>query len=322
MATIYFNSEILGHRVPIAESIRGFCFRPLHYFLEGKTRTWTGVGFRESKETYPADQKNWPASLKMAVLVLPGLAVGTAAAAAALARWCLSLDFPNLCSALFKESQDSFYSKEDKTNLFTAPMYELTTEFSPNQSHAALHAKWSALISCVTSPDRWKDAAVRTEFGQILEEAYKEMNLVFQHAAKAAGNDPAKMAKLMSAQYIYTNRGPENYCRAFFYGSIGGMYYAVRTSLWFEKNENDFRWVFDGREIDRSLSSKNTKPFFTPGTPEYRWRRLYNDACGFIDRYPGLREALQTEDDRFLKCAIPDFSPSIAPSSWTDVPTC
>jgi hypothetical protein len=324
MASIYFNSEIVGHNVPYTERFRGLCFRPLHYFFEGKTRTWTGGCFRETQDSYPAAQKTWPTSLKMVVLIVPALIVGTIAAVVAMVEWYFSGTLPSLRSALTEEAEVApVYTKADAADPFVAPTYELRADFSPNKSHEALHGRWFAFISKLTSADSWKDPAIRSEFGEILEEAYKEMNLIFQHAAKAAGNDPARMAELMIAQHVYSDRDGENYCRAFFYGSIGPIFNAVRTRKYFEKADGGgLSQVRNWDHHRDALSWKNAKAFFTSGTPEYRWRRLYNDACALMDRYPGLREALKKGDDRFLKCAIPDFSPSSGSSSWSDVPTC
>lgn len=320
MVALYFNSEIVGYSVPCIEKFRGLCFRPLHYFLEGETRTWDGFKFILTQDSYSTNQKSCLNSFKMAVLIVPALIIGTIATIVALAQWFFEGKLSKLHSAFVKDSLILAGDEVDKKTPFTIPTYELTAEFSPNASHKNLGSKFFAFIAKLTTADKWKDPSIRLEFGQMIEEAHKEMTLLFQHAAKAANNDPIKMESLMSAQHVWSDKEGENYCRAFFYISIGTMYYAIRTSRFFEKTQRGFDPV--DKHFADSLKPKNSKPFFTPGTAEYRWRRLYNDACSLIDRYPGLREAFKKKEDRFLNCAIPDFSSSTAPSGWTDRPTC
>jgi hypothetical protein len=296
MATIYFNSEFVGPNVPYAEKFRGLCFRPLHYFFEGQTRLFYRRSF-DSNLSYPADQKNWPTSLKMAILIVPGLIVGTIAAVVSMVEWffCYQLhDFrPALNHAWIEQHEKPIYVKQDQETPFVAPTYALTDDFSPNKSHAELD-KMMVANSKKAGTLGWENSEFRAELDRVMTEAHKEMHLIFKHAAKAANNDPTQMANLMAAQHNSDPDG-ENYCRAFFYGSIGQVYYAI--------------------------SANNTKPSFTPGTLEYRWRRLHNDACALIDQYPGLREALKKRDNRFLTCAIPHLYPSSAPSAWDDCPT-
>ncbi len=317
MASIYFNSEFIGDKVPCTERFRGLCFRPLHYFFEGKTRTWD-KGCFGTQDSYPANQKSWPTALKMAILIVPGLIVGTIAAVVAYVHWYFTWNLDLFHGALNREwvakYETPVYVKKDQDTPFIAPSYELPADFSLNQSHTALYHRWFTFISKLTSPESWKNPAIRTEFGALIEAAYKEMDLLLQHAAKAAGNDPAKMAQLMADEH---KPREENYCRVFFRGSIGPMYYAAWARECFEKTEGGgLTKGSNNKQHQDAMSSENTQPFFTPSTSEYRWRRLYNAACALIDRYPGLREALKLEDERILNCAFPHLSPSSECSDW------
>lgn len=324
----YLNSEFAG-RVPWTEKARSICFRPVHYFCGGKTyfigvdRSWNETW--ETSESYPANQHHWKNTIRMAVLIIPALAVGTVAAVIAYVRMQFwfpdSHTYNNLWRVWAQKEEPPFFKKADTENSFVIPTYQLTDDFSPNKSHKDLSKKWFAFMGKINQKESWKSSVIRAECGQLIEEAYKEMCLMFQHAAKAANNDPVKMAELMAEQHVYSNRDGENYCRCFFYSSIGSMYCAIRTLLCFKYNKENqsYSHVYPNSNW---LKWEQSKPFFTPNEPEYHWRRLYNSACGLIDAYPGLREALDKSDSRFAKCARPDYSPSTRPSSWDDRPSC
>lgn len=312
---LYLNSEIVSG-VHCIEKVRGFCFRPVHYFCAGKTRVLAGYHFEKSEESYsyPITRRSCAASIKMAILIVPGLIVGIIAAVVSVVHCFFSRQYYGFKSALTKEVEESLHVKEDSLNPFPVPAYELTPDFSLNKSHDILHKKWVSFISKLTSANSWKQTAMRKEFGELIDEAYKEMDLMLQHAANAANNDPKKMAELMIDQKVWGNKTGENYCLAFFYGSIGDMYSLIREGKYYKVNKSGgLEEVYDVKHLLASLKWNNTKPFFTPGTPEYRWRRLYNAACDLINKYPGLREALQEADKRFVKCAQPDFTPSRLP---------
>jgi hypothetical protein len=273
-------------------------------------------------ESYPKSTKSGLALLRNAVLLLPGVFVGAIVTIAAIAEWCLRCQFPYLRSELVDAAETQIYTQADQATPFTPPTYVLPPSFSINQSHAALRRRWYDFCSRITSSDKWQDPAIRREFGEILADAHQEMHLLFQHAARAAGNEPQRMAQLMEDQHVWSDPDGENYCRAFFYSSIGPMFYAVRMAEYYQRDGDR---LFPARDfypqMETQLKWENAKPFFTPGTPEYRWRRLYNDACGLIDRYPGLKEALRRADSRFVFNAFPHHTPSAQPCSWTSRPT-
>ncbi|MBA3957560.1 MAG: hypothetical protein H0X51_04085 [Parachlamydiaceae bacterium] len=325
MTSIYFNSEIVG-AVPYAERFRSFCCRPLHYFCDGKIREFSYGRLRSrTEESYTTDQKNCLKTLKMAVLIIPGLIVGTIAAVVAAVAWRFNSQLSQLRYGLnviwLEKYEKPIYMKRDLESSFKAPTYELTADFSLNRSHEQLKQKWIAFLSKITSKDSWKTPSIRKEFDEIISEAHKEMHLLFQHAAKASGNDPTRMAQLMAEQHVYSDRNGENYCRAFFFNSIGYMYNAARHRTHFATTAEGLDEVRDNNSYQNAMRSENTTPFFTPGTDEQRWRLLYNDACGLIDQYPGLRAPLYQEDSRFSKCATPHASPSLGFASWNDTPT-
>lgn len=320
----YLNREFAGY-VPCIEKFRSICFRPLHYFFEGKTyflRYSRDDTVRwESYESYPADQHTRSNNLKMAVLIIPALAVGVVATIITwiYTHFCwFSTEYSNLRSRLAAIEETPIFRASDALTNFELPIVELSENFSLNESHAALSRRWDSFIEKLPSRDSWKNPAIRTECGQLIEGAYVEMVLVFKHAARAANNDPEKMAKLMARTHISSDINGENYCRCFFYKSIGSIYFAARVALGFAKDRNG---RFDRIYPSGRLTWRDSQPFFTAGAPEYRWRRLYNAACALIDEYPGLREALNKEDYRFLTCAKPDYTASNWPSDWLDRPT-
>lgn len=311
----YLNREFDGN-VPYTERFRSICFRPLHYFFEGKTYVlpeWDGDKW-EVSESYPADQHNGLNTLKMAVLIIPATAVGIVLSIIAWIRmqFWYSNSYNNLWTKLAALEETPFFQKND--TFFELPNVQLPENYSPKKSHDALSERWINFIGKLQSKENWKDMTIRAECGQLIEDAYVDMVLLLKHAAKTAKDNPAEMANLM----FDLNRVGDNYCLFFFYNSIGRMYFAAKLSLSFKKNQrNGFDYIMPG---SNQLTWKESGPFFTQGTPEYRWRRLYNAACALIDQYPGLREALDKKDHRFSTCAKPDYTPSNWPSSWSDRP--
>lgn len=317
----YLNSEFVGD-VPCEERLRSICFKPIHYFFGGTTRVikrdlstnWEEL-WESYYESYPAAQHNYLIAFKMVILIVPSLVVGLIAAIVVYVERSFHAQrhLPNLWRRLSEQEELPFYIQADKEMPFAAPHYELLNNISQTQSHQTfldLSDRWIAFISKLKSADCWENPAVRLECSQFIEDAYKEMYLLFQHAAKVANRDPERMAHIM---FELTPVGDNN-SRGFFYRSITSMYFSARLSLYYFKKEDNGRYTKVYPDLNSGLVSwSQSKSFFTPSTPEYRWRRLYNSACDLIDAYPGLRKALSKQMD---PTPIPDYTPSRWPSDW------
>lgn len=306
----YFNSEIVGDSVPYAETLRGICFRPVHYFCGGKTLSWGDKWYgyhldkQKEKVSYPeGGDYNWQSTLKMAILIVPGMVVGTIAAIVAYAQSYFKDN--SLPEEMLQNYQLDRNAAIDHASNFTAPDYELPADFDINASHQTLTLKWFDVLARLTSVEAWKDESIRGQFDALMTEAHKEMVLLFKDAAKRGGNDPKVMAQMMGKQFSYSqakDAGPR-YCMAFFYNSMGDIYSAARNHEAFEKTAEGY----EPKNRDFNVADDAySQPFFTPDTVEYKWRRLYNAVCALIDGYPGLRDALKEEENRFCQCARPD----------------
>ncbi len=338
VVSAYFNSEITGKSVPYAETLRGICFRPLHYFFEGRTLTWMpeyrygGGSFDKEQEqvSYPASGNyDWQTTLKMAVLIVPGMIVGTIATIVAFAEWwfrdfiddhmsgrhsCVLIPF--MPYALSRDCELTFYTALDQANPvvfdFTPDDLKLPDGFDINKSHAVLRERYETLLDKWTSLDAWKDEAILQEVDKLMNDTYIEMVLLFKDAAKNATKDGKvdlkQMASLIETQHCGEKdfTGPD-YCQAFMFHSIVGLYENATRYRVYEKNEAGKR-----KEIDVGVNyyeETYTKPFFTPGTIQYKWRRLFNAACDIFNDYPGLKEALEPMDTRYRKSLTHDRTP-------------
>ncbi len=101
LISAYLNSEIVIHSaneadaVPILERIRGICFSPLHYFCDGRVyegQTLEEIGMRPNalmySYKYPIADHSILMNVKMIVLILPGMIIGTMTAVAVYVDWC------------------------------------------------------------------------------------------------------------------------------------------------------------------------------------------------------------------------------------------
>ncbi|MFI5344707.1 MAG: hypothetical protein ACHQUC_10880, partial [Chlamydiales bacterium] len=168
----------------------------------------------------------------------------------------------------------------------------------------------------------WKDAEFIQEFSVCMENGYKEMILYYQQLKERHHNDPDKMTTAMVLRFIQAaprcnltaeqaealnKEDPTNYCSKYFFDSITDMYHLARGCCYCE----DAKVVEKGKQPEsvkrytQQLSHEDQAPYFTTGTPQYRWRMLYNDFCEMIDRH-GLREHLGYKDQRFLHWSVPD----------------
>jgi|GEM_PF-6152530 len=325
MIRTYFNCEMVGSHVPSAERLKGICFRPLHYFCDGKTYTWERDEVSSRERSYKGYYGE-ASPLQMAVLIVPGMIVGTIAAVVALAQWYFQGKLPALRILLKEEvmihnfiNQD--FKKRDQETPHDIPKYTLPDNFSINVFHQGIQTEWSAFLKShfsktshnitKTKPGyrepAWAKEDTIQAFDSLIKKAHQKTHLIFQQVAKEAKGNPQTMAKLLANQHVWSDGQGENYCLSFFYAGMVEMYKHVR-----EPNLisiiNDYQYY---QPLSRNYYSDfiPDKLFFIPGTMQYNWRRLYNDVCALIDQYPGLRGALEKEENRYLTNLCADYHP-------------
>lgn len=324
-ASISIPSEMRVY-IPYAERVKGYCLRPLNYLFEGQTYTYCGEGISRIEDSYPTETRSRTKALKMVILLVPGLIVGTIAAVVALAQYYFKGELPLLRKDLMDASEKFSNFKLDQKNPIVIPTYVLPADFSPKKSHEELSAKWIAFMSKLTSPESWEDPAIRTEFDQIFREAHREVVLLCQYVAAQDAANEAQNPAFDVAEEDGEEVGEEKeevrghqegariydedlslYAQAFSYNSIGAMYYVARNALIFKKEEVGFSL------LPNPQSEKAVTPFFTPRTIEREWRLLYNHACMLIhDPELDLNRKLAAHiNGNLFFCAIPDLSPSI-----------
>lgn len=168
----------------------------------------------------------------------------------------------------------------------------------------------------------WKDDAFIQKFSVCIENSYIQMLLYYEQLKERHHNDPDKMTTAMVLRFIQANsrcnltaeqaqalheKDPTNYCSMYFHGSITDMYHFARSCSYFENSKEVEKGQPAQRmKLNSKLSREDQAPYFTTGTPQYRWRMLYNDFCQMIDRH-GLREHLGRKDQRFLHWSVPDL---------------
>ncbi|WP_068466748.1 hypothetical protein [Candidatus Protochlamydia phocaeensis] len=166
------------------------------------------------------------------------------------------------------------------------------------RSHDRLVCMWNTFHSRLTHKEAWKDPVLITQFTHLMERAGDEIDLIFHQLDELTENEPdkpAKMANILTFQaYARTDY---NFCYKYFRCSVTQLYHLARGYVYFNGN------YYQGT---RNITDAEKAPFYTPGTPQNRWREIYNRFCEKIDLYH-MRGTLQEQDERFLNWANPDL---------------
>lgn len=166
------------------------------------------------------------------------------------------------------------------------------------RSHGRLLGMWNTFHSRLTSKEAWKDPVLIEQFTYLMERAGDEIDLIFHQLDELTENEtdkPAKMANILTFQ-AYA-RSDYNFCYKYFRCSVTQLYHLARGYVYFHGNYY---------RMPRTLTDAEKALFYTPGTPQNRWREIYNQFCGKIDSYQ-MRDALQRQDQRFINWAEPDL---------------
>lgn len=203
---------------------------------------------------------------------------------------------------------------------FVPPAIDLNIAPGLDVADGQAWMKFALMTRKLTSKEIWKDPAFIQEVSEFMEEAYNVMVIYFNQLETRHNGNRDEMAQVMVRQpqsYLGVSgdklpecikRDTTDYCHRYFQGSLTDIYHLARGCQYLVDNP-----CVEGEMMMRcwSLDTEDQTPYFTTGTPQYRWRMLYNDFCQMLDRY-GLREKLNGSDNtrgldqRFGNWAKPD----------------
>lgn len=84
--------------------------------------------------------------------------------------------------------------------------------------------------------------------------------------------------------------------------------YEKTLTYTFPDGEKVYKYLPKGEPV-KHHAPEYSKPFFTPGYTQYKWRRLFNAVSELYDRYPGLKEAILPLNSRYVEALAPDLKP-------------
>lgn len=156
----------------------------------------------------------------------------------------------------------------------------------------------------------WKNKELIELVDQFLSIAIVEAFYIFRDSYEKSGRNAREMKKLLHNQL---DDGP-HYIHCFFHRSFVNVYHYARGMCTLVP-----RFYFNP-----ALKRDDEEPFFTPGTPQYRWRQMYNSLQVVMDMY-GLTHMHAnyinwTEPD--LQFKVPPKgekrigTPTLIPSYW------
>lgn len=184
-----------------------------------------------------------------------------------------------------------------KTREAAGRYFPIKGQFDPdylNRFHQRLQERWMNLMSSLRNKESWKDPAFIKQFSALMEKANEEINLIFHQVdelTEGVSNKAERMARILASQ------GEYNFCYKYFRYSVTQFYHLARNYTFINRN----RYV-----CPNEISDTEKTVFFTPGTPQYRWREIYLNFCQKLDQYE-MKEEMRRIDQRFVHWAEPDL---------------
>jgi hypothetical protein len=213
------------------------------------------------------EPKHWLKTAIMVAALIPGLIVGLVAKAIALGDRTIRKDIQ--VAVDYRETQVAIQTADQS---LIAPYKEITA--ASKQFYRHLEANWEK------KADIWKEEETQKKFSELFTKQAAFMDLLFTELSRVAKNDPKRMAEILSMQ-------PHSYASeplfAYFYfiDSLWGSYDNARNLLTHKGPNNQYgpRYAYH-REL---LTAESEAPFFSEGTLQSGWRKLYNEKAAKLD---------------------------------------
>lgn len=199
------------------------------------------------------------------------------------------------------EARELARDTEQKTIEATGRYFPVKGQFDPSYlefSHERIEREWNALMPLLKNEEAWDNPLTIAKFSALMEKAKEEIDLIFHQVDELTEDHPQKaiiMAKLLADQ-----SSDHNFCHKYFRRSITQFYHLARGRVYIQNN----RYRYPPLITEEAKAS-----FYTAGTPQYRWRELYNQFCAKLDDYQ-MKEAMRRKDGRFVNWAEADLEPT------------
>lgn len=199
------------------------------------------------------------------------------------------------------EARELTLDAEQKAIEAAGRYFPIKGEFDPSYlefSHQRIGREWQTLMPLLSSEAAWDNPTIIAKFSALMERAKEEIDLIFHQADELTDNAPQKAATM--ARLLADQGTTYNFCHKYFRCSVTQFYHLARGRVHINKNRYQ-RPEFITEEVKA--------PFYTAGTPQYRWREIYNQFCTKLDFYQ-MKEAMRRKDERFVNWAVPDLVPT------------
>lgn len=288
LSNLFFNTAIISNQSSWLGSAANAFLSPSRYLFHGRTvEVWNQIVVQADHEPQP---RNWVKTAAAILFLVPGILLGMVAKL---------LDY-----ALFDSTRADCVAVET----FDQNPCSLQENISLNLSHARLDKMATSLKDRMTSKEVWTNPAFIAEVSSFMEAAYQEIEMFYEHLEERYDKDSSQIARAMAQDQLCDVDGKEDktgqfYFYFYFYNSLTEIYHLARSCTYLENHA-----IQKGAKIVHfsSLTDEDQVPYFTPDTPQYHWRMLYNQFCNKLDEIDGLREKLTKEDARFINWSKPD----------------
>lgn len=198
----------------------------------------------------------------------------------------------NISPVLENDTLEQAYENKLK-KMFAIISKKLTVpgKFSVDPSNG--HKSWQEAIKegQVLQKEIWNNQQFIEDVSYFMDNARQLVDIYYRELKERGEGNPKKMVEVMTSQN--RDNGERIFCDAFFYDNITNMYSLARNAGFFVDYNNALRMSIDyATEEYRNL-------FFKEGTPHFRWRTQYNEACAKIDEYQ-LRKPLSLKDPQYF----------------------
>ncbi len=201
------------------------------------------------------------------------------------------------------EARELALDTEQKTIEAAGRYFPVKGQFDPRYldfSHQRIVREWNALMPALNNEGAWDNPLIIAKFSALMEKAKEEIDLIFHQVDELTENHPQKAAKM--ARLLADQDPSYNFCHHYFRQSITQFYHLARGRVHIQNNRY---------RLPQFITEEAKASFYTAGTPQYRWRELYNQFCAKLNDYQ-MKEAMSREDGRFVNWAEPDLE-STAP---------
>ncbi|CUI17450.1 hypothetical protein PNK_1844 [Candidatus Protochlamydia naegleriophila] len=190
---------------------------------------------------------------------------------------------------------------EQRTIEAAGRYFPVKGQFDPSYldfSHKRLEREWHALEPLLRSERGWDNPILITKFSALMEQAREEIDLIFHQVDELTEDHPEKAATM--ARMLADQGTTYNFCYKYFRCSLTQFYHLARGRVHIQNNRY---------RLPQTVTEEAKASFYTPGTPQYRWREIYNQFCAKLDHYQ-MKEAMRRKDGRFVNWAEPDLVPT------------